>query len=150
MREHFLCQTNSGRRTHRGITPSKKGRWHFITLALSLIPPSPRKEQEQTKLSLCSTKVQPEQAGSGTSWTPFGWGRRGGGIDCVVALMHCHFKAPNSPHSSGSAQMLAGDDKSMQRWENPVFGESFKAEAENIANVMKYFKVCQVEAVLLD
>lgn len=79
-----------------------------------------------------------------------GWGRCGGGIDCVVALMHCHFKAPNSPNSSGSAQMLAGDDKSVQRWENPVFGESFKAEAENIANVMKYFKDCQVGAVLLD
>lgn len=46
--------------------------------------------------------------------------------------------------------MLAGDDKSMQRWENPVFGGSFSASALNIANVMKYFKVCQVGAVLLD
>lgn len=46
--------------------------------------------------------------------------------------------------------MLAGDYKSMQRREKPVFGESFKAEAENIANVMKYFKVCQTGAMLLD
>lgn len=37
-----------------GITPSEKGRWHFKTLAVSLIPPSPRREWEQTKLSLCA------------------------------------------------------------------------------------------------
>lgn len=46
--------------------------------------------------------------------------------------------------------MLAGDYKSMQRQEKPVFGESFKPEAENFANVMKYFKVCQTGAMLLD
>lgn len=64
--------------------------------------------------------------------------------------MHCHFKAQSFPNSLGSVRVLAGDYKSMQRRENPVLGETFKAEAENIANVMKYFKVCQTGAVLLD
>lgn len=49
------------------FTPSEKGRWHFITLAVSLIPPSPRREWEQTKLSVCR-KVLLEQAGKGSSW----------------------------------------------------------------------------------
>jgi len=62
--------------------------------------------------------------------------------------MQRHFKARKPPNSSGSAQVLAGDDKSTQRWENPVFGDSFKAEAENMANVTKYFKVCQMGAML--